>query len=180
VAGAPGVPPLARLNKDTPSAQLSFTSHNYRGRSASARAGVEDGIKDLSLRMPLPFGRIGRMRILVVEDHKDTRDFVEFLLRRLGHEVLLAANGKEAVVSAVNKSPDLVMMDINMPEVDGLQAVAALRAIAPLRNVPIVAITAHYPTDFRETALAAGFTEYLQKPLTIEGITETLKKVCAA
>jgi two-component system alkaline phosphatase synthesis response regulator PhoP len=120
------------------------------------------------------------VKILLVEDHDDTRDFVGFLLKQLGHEVVGASNGKDALLEAVHQPPDLVLMDINMPEVDGLQTIAALRAIAPMRTIPIVAMTAHYSPSFREVALAAGFDEYLQKPVTVEVLAETLKKLYAA
>ena len=104
------------------------------------------------------------MRILVVDDTDDTRELYRRMLQKLGHEVIEAANGKEALKVAIKQSPDLILMDLSMPEVDGVQATSALRSIPSFSKVPIIAITADPPSHWREKAEDVGCDEYLQKP----------------
>ena len=112
--------------------------------------------------------------ILVVDDSQETRDVCRLILEKFGYQVIQASEGREAVYKASSSPPDLILMDLNMPDIDGLVATAALRSIATLKNVPIVAMTA-YPADLsRDRALAVGCDEYLEKPVTMERLTEIL------
>lgn len=105
-------------------------------------------------------------RILVVEDNEENRDSLSRRLERRGFEVLLAADGKAGVEMAIAEKPDLVLMDMNMPEVDGWEATRQIKASGPpLTDVPVIALTAHAMPGDRERALAAGCAEYHTKPI---------------
>jgi CheY-like chemotaxis protein len=113
--------------------------------------------------------------ILLVDDVPDVRLVHRSMLEDLGHEVIEASGGKEAIRLAVASPPDTILMDLSMPDVDGLATVAALKAISPLRDVPVVAITAFPQFISREKALAAGCVAYLQKPFSIESLAMVLR-----
>ena len=115
------------------------------------------------------------MVILLVDDVPDVRLVHRSMLEDLGHEVIEAASGREAIRLAVASPPDTILMDLSMPDVDGLAAVAALRAISPLREVPVIAVTAFPQFVSREKALAAGCAAYLQKPFSIESLAMILQ-----
>jgi two-component system, cell cycle response regulator DivK len=105
-------------------------------------------------------------RILVVEDNEENRDSLSRRLERRGFEVLLAADGKAGVEAAGAERPDLVLMDMNMPEVDGWEATRQIKASGPpLSEVPVIALTAHAMPGDRERALAAGCADYHTKPI---------------
>jgi two-component system cell cycle response regulator DivK len=118
------------------------------------------------------------MRVLLVEDIDDNRDLFRIMLERFGHEVIEATNGKEGVQAAVHSNPDLVLMDLSMPETDGIEATAALRAISSFSRVPIIAITAH--SQWKERAFTAGCDAYLVKPITPEDLGATLARFSIA
>ncbi len=96
------------------------------------------------------------MRVLFVEDTADSREVCRVMLETLGHEVIEATNGKEALRTAIKQSPDLVLMDLSMPEVDGFQAISALRSISSFNRIPIIAITAYPQSHWRDKAEQAG------------------------
>lgn len=102
--------------------------------------------------------------ILLAEDHADSRDALSTLLAAFGYRVLLAGNGREAVVMGMEHQPDLVLMDMMMPGMDGLAATRALRTNPGFRQVPIIAITAMEGAD--GPALDAGCNAILRKPVT--------------
>jgi CheY-like chemotaxis protein len=104
-------------------------------------------------------------RILVVEDNEENRDSLSRRLQRRGFEVLLANDGKRGVETAKSERPDLVLMDMNMPEVDGWEATRQIKATPELAAVPVIALTAHAMTGDRERALAAGCADYHTKPI---------------
>jgi CheY-like chemotaxis protein len=112
----------------------------------------------------------------LVEDVPDIRELSRAMLEQLGHQVFEAGNGKEGIQAAIAHHPDCILIDLSMPEVDGLLTTAALRTISPLRNVPIVAITAFSKDLSREMALAAGCDAYLEKPFTLEELAAVLQK----
>jgi len=127
-----------------------------------------------------PDGHSGRsirvcfVQILLVEDVQDNRELFRIMLEQLGHTVLEAENGRQAVHAAIAHQPDCILMDLSLPEVDGLLATAAVRKIYPLRSIPIVAITA-FPKDLaRDKALAAGCDAYLEKPFSVEDLSAVL------
>lgn len=103
--------------------------------------------------------------ILIAEDHADSREALRMLLEALGYRVEIAENGREAVDEALVKHPDLILMDMMMPEVDGFEATRTLRASRQFRQVPIVALTAM--EGAREQVLAAGCDDYIPKPIDV-------------
>jgi CheY-like chemotaxis protein len=103
--------------------------------------------------------------LLLVEDNEDNRIIYSTVLRHLGYTVIEALDGVQAIALARSELPDLILMDISIPEVDGWEATRILRADPATRDIPIVALTAHALADDRERATAVGFTSYLAKPV---------------
>ena len=104
-------------------------------------------------------------RLLLVEDNEDNRTIYSTLLRHLGYEVIEAQNGVQAIELARSERPDLILMDISIPEMDGWEATRILRGDPVTKDVPIVALTAHALEDDRERAAEVGFSSYLAKPI---------------
>ncbi|HXD32203.1 MAG TPA: response regulator [Pyrinomonadaceae bacterium] len=102
--------------------------------------------------------------ILVVDDFDDTRWLLRTWLERRGFRVIEAENGNEAVLEAQSQAPDLIIMDLEMPELDGLSATRQIRGDANLADVPIVAVSAYGAEQFRGLALQAGCNEYVSTP----------------
>lgn len=115
--------------------------------------------------------------ILVAEDHADSRDAMSTLLEAYGYVVLLAENGHEAVRAALSGSPDLILMDLMMPELDGLDATRALRERAETCDTPIIAVTAM--DGGRTLALEAGVTDFLHKPIDVRVLLEKVRLLLA-
>lgn len=104
-------------------------------------------------------------RILLVEDNEGNRDSLSRRLQRRGFEVLSAIDGKAGVEMARANQPDLILMDMNMPELDGWEATRLLKADPCAAHVPVIALTAHAMIGDRERALGAGCTDYHTKPV---------------
>ena len=118
-----------------------------------------------------------RPRVLLVEDSEDNRFMMRRLLEITGYDVLEATNGEEAVKLAQRGQPDLVLMDLSLPVMDGLTATRRIRALPEFRELPIVVVTAHDTADFHAAALASGCNEYVTKPidfLQLESLLERL------
>ena len=107
-------------------------------------------------------------RILLVEDNEMNRDMLSRRLTRKGHEVLIAVNGAEGIRKAEQAVPDLVLMDLSLPEVDGWEATRRLKAIEATKQIPIIALTAHAMAGDRQRALDAGADDYDTKPVDIK------------
>jgi signal transduction histidine kinase/CheY-like chemotaxis protein len=119
----------------------------------------------------------GSLRVLVTDDHPVNRKFMQALLERLGHRVLLAIHGEEAVAVVREQACDLVLMDLHMPVMDGLAAARAIRALpAPQSRVLIVALTADAFAESRERVREAGMDDFLAKPVQLHDIEELLRK----
>ncbi len=112
-----------------------------------------------------PRGSALPLRILVAEDHLDSRDALRALLEAFGFTVLVAGNGREAIEAALATAPDLILMDMMMPVMDGFEATRQLRALSPTRATPIIAVTAM--EGAQELALVAGADEYVRKPIDV-------------
>jgi len=115
--------------------------------------------------------------ILVVDDFDDTRLLLRTWLERRGFRVVEAENGIQAINQAETESPDLIIMDMQMPQLDGLSATRRIRKLKSMNSVPIVAVSAYGADQFREQALAAGCNEYVStpfEPATLEGIIRNL------
>ena len=120
-----------------------------------------------------------KLTILLAEDNVVNQKVAIRMLERAGHTVLLANNGREALEKLDRQDFDLVLMDIQMPEVDGLEASAAIRQreVRTGEHVPIVAMTAHAMSGDRERILAAGMDDYVSKPIDIKHLLETIRRV---
>jgi len=106
--------------------------------------------------------------ILVAEDHLDSRDALRALLEAFGYHVLEAVNGREAVNVALESGPDLILMDIMMPELDGFEATRELRRHDSMSHTPIIAVTAM--EGAHQLAIQAGANDYVRKPVDIRGL----------
>jgi two-component system cell cycle response regulator DivK len=104
-------------------------------------------------------------KILVVEDNEVTRDSLSRLLRRRGFEVVVARDGKAGIAQAQSEKPDLVLMDMNMPEVDGWEATQRIKAAPETKNLPVIAVSAQAMSEDRDRALTAGCAVYHTKPV---------------
>ncbi len=105
-------------------------------------------------------------KILVVDDNRDNRDILTFRLQLMGgFEILAAANGLEALETAARARPDLILMDLRMPVMDGYEATRTLRETEWGRTLPIIAVTAGSIEEHREKALSAGCTDFIVKPI---------------
>ena len=105
------------------------------------------------------------IKILLVEDNDLNRDMLARRLRRHGMEVVEALDGGQALEVATAEQPDLILMDMNLPEMDGWEATRSLRADASTQHIPVIALTAHAMVGDRERALAVGCNEYETKPV---------------
>ena len=114
------------------------------------------------------------LTIMVVDDNADLREMLRYMVERLGYRVVEAENGLEAVAIARHRCPDLVLMDLSMPVMDGLAATRLLREIEAMYHVPIVAISANRREQSQAEALAAGCNEYLTKPVNFHQLHSLL------
>ena len=116
-------------------------------------------------------------KVLLVEDTEDNRYMMRRLLEMVGYTVVEARNGQEAVRLAEEESPELILMDLSLPIIDGLAATRLIRKIPAAENTPIIAVSAHDTADFQEEALAAGCNGYVTKPIdfvTLETLIASL------
>lgn len=115
--------------------------------------------------------------ILIADDRASSRELLRTVLLRAGYTVLEAEDGAQAVALARSGHPDLVMLDLQMPGLDGFGALAELRGDPRFKDVPIVALTASAMRGDREKILEAGFTDYLAKPVGLEMLRETVARL---
>lgn len=108
------------------------------------------------------------MKILLVEDNDMNRDMLSRRLSRRGHEVLAACDGASALAMVRSQAPDVVLMDMSLPVMDGWEATRRMKADGATAAVPVIALTAHAMADDRERALAAGCDDFDTKPVDIE------------
>ena len=107
------------------------------------------------------------LKVLLVEDFEDTRLFMRLELEEQGFIVFEAENGQAGVEIATREKPDVILMDLTLPLMDGFTATKLIRQNDALKNVPIIAITAHKEDDFRADAKASGFDAYVTKPIDV-------------
>ena len=115
--------------------------------------------------------------ILVVDDFDDTRLLLRTWLQRRGFRVIEAEDGVEAVKQATTENPDLIIMDMEMPQLDGLAATRQIRLVKKLGDVPIVAVSAYGADQFRELALAAGCNEYVSTPFEPKSLERIIRSL---
>ncbi|HEV7743421.1 MAG TPA: response regulator [Pyrinomonadaceae bacterium] len=117
--------------------------------------------------------------VLIVEDSDDARYFMRLALEQLGYIIIEAENGAKAVEVAEQERPDIILMDLSLPIMDGLAATQKIRATNDLKGIPIIAVTAHQETDFRMGAKAAGFDAYVTKPIDIDFLSDLIRGLLA-
>jgi two-component system cell cycle response regulator DivK len=113
-------------------------------------------------------------RILVVEDNMDNYELVRFILERAGYDVFLAMNGRDGVAAARLQQPDLILMDLGMPEMDGWRAAEKLKAEDTTKSIPLYALTAYTLPGERKRALEAGCDGYVSKPIHMNGFLKLI------
>jgi two-component system, cell cycle response regulator DivK len=113
---------------------------------------------------------------LVVEDFEDSRFMMRRLLETAGYKVVEATDGEQAIKVAVEEKPSVILMDLSLPKLDGLSATRIIRKRRGLRNVPIVAVSAHDGPESRDEALAAGCNEYVTKPIDFDHLNALLDR----
>jgi len=120
------------------------------------------------------------MLILVAEDNADNRDMLARRLTRRGFEVMLAEDGEAALAQVRSRRPDIVLMDVSMPVMSGLDATRALRADPKTRDLKIIALTAHAMASAREECLSAGCDAFATKPVDFQSLTALIDSMLPA
>ncbi len=116
-------------------------------------------------------------KVLLVEDTEDNRQMMRKLLELSGFQVVEAVNGREAVEVASKTKPEVILMDLSLPYIDGLAATRQIRSLPDMSNVPIIAVSAHDTADFHSDALAAGCNAYLTKPINYPELEDVVNKL---
>ena len=119
-------------------------------------------------------------KILIVEDDELNRDSLRRLLRRRGFEIVLAVDGEDGIATARAEAPDLILMDMSLPVVDGWEATRQLKADPAVRATPIIALTAHAMSSDRDKALAAGCDDFDTKPIDLDRLLPKIHALLAA
>lgn len=118
-------------------------------------------------------------RVLLVEDNEMNRDMLGRRLQRRGFELVIAIDGEEGIAKALSEQPDIILMDMSLPGIDGWEATRRLKSMAEMQVIPIIALTAHAMSGDREKALEAGCDDYDTKPVEFDrllGKIESLLK----
>jgi CheY-like chemotaxis protein len=119
----------------------------------------------------------GDLTILVVEDYEDTSLAMRLALEGKGHHILEASDGEKAVEVAARERPDVVLMDLNLPVLDGLVATERIRSNPELRDAIIIVITAHQDQDYRARALASGCNAFITKPIDFDFLNDLISNL---
>ncbi|MDC3140377.1 response regulator [Alphaproteobacteria bacterium] len=117
------------------------------------------------------------MKILIVEDNEMNRDMLSRRLLKKGFEIIIAVDGAEGVKKTINEKPDLVLMDMSLPVMDGWEATKNLKANNETAKIPIIALTAHAMAQDKEKALAAGCDEYDTKPIDLNRLLSKISSL---
>ena len=117
------------------------------------------------------------MKILIVEDNEMNRDMLSRRLLKKGFEIVIAVDGAEGVEKTINEKPDLVLMDMSLPVMDGWEATKNLKANNETAKIPIIALTAHAMAQDKEKALAAGCDEYDTKPIDLNRLLSKISSL---
>lgn len=122
---------------------------------------------------------ISGVTVLIVEDHDDARYMTRMAMEGYGYKVLEAADGQRAIEVALHDRPDVILMDISVPVIDGLTATKRIREDERMRETIVVALTAHYEAQYRADALAAGCNAYVTKPIDFDWLNGLLINLLA-
>jgi len=120
------------------------------------------------------------VKLLIVEDNEENWDMLSRRLQRRGYDVVRAIEGQQAVEQAETDTPDLILMDVNLPVMDGLEAIRRIRERAGTRAIPIIALTAHAMAGDREKALDAGADDYHTKPVELPRLLEQIETLLSS
>lgn len=115
-------------------------------------------------------------KVLLIEDNELNRDMLSRRLRRHGYTVSMAVNGEEGIREAKSQKPDLILMDLSLPIIDGWEATKRLRADPLTQHIPIIALTAHSLEEDKEKALEAGCDDYDTKPVNLDRLLDKMAK----
>lgn len=118
-------------------------------------------------------------KILLVEDNEMNRDMLSRRLKRKGYDVIVAVDGAEGVSMTTSESPDLILMDMSLPVMDGLEATRQIKADARSQTIPVIALTAHAMSSDREKALEAGCDDYDTKPVDLPRLLDKIEALLA-
>jgi CheY-like chemotaxis protein len=118
-------------------------------------------------------------KILLVEDNEINRDMLSRRLERRGYQVVVALDGAQGVSMARSEAPDLILMDMSLPVLDGWEATRRIKAAIETATIPILALTAHAMTGDREKAIAAGCDDYDTKPIDFPRLLDKIEKILA-
>lgn len=116
-------------------------------------------------------------KILIAEDERDIRDLIAFTLRFAGHEVIATANGEEALQSALQEIPDLILLDVRMPRMSGYEACEQIKSNTSTQHIPVIFLSAKGQESEVQTGLKAGATEYILKPFSPDQLTERVRVI---
>ncbi|MCS6837013.1 MAG: response regulator [Anaerolineae bacterium] len=119
---------------------------------------------------------MARPVILVVEDNRDNMILIADVLSSLDYEVVQARDGEQGLALAQQSKPDLILMDLSLPRMDGWATTRELRKLPDFQSLPIIALTAHAMSGDRERALQAGCTDYISKPINLQELARKLKQ----
>ena len=117
------------------------------------------------------------IKLLLVEDNEDNRDMLSRRLERKGYEVMLAVDGQEGVDKATSQLPDLILMDMSLPVMDGWEATKQLKKRTATENIPVIALTAHAMSSDRDKAIEAGCDDYDTKPVDFTRLLGKISKL---
>jgi CheY-like chemotaxis protein len=115
-------------------------------------------------------------KILIVEDNKDSREILSLFITKLGHQPIKACNSQEAITYAESEEPDLIFMDLDLPDADGIKTTTILKKNPKTSHIPIVAVTAWMSALWEEKALRVGIETYLIKPVSPQTLKETIEQ----
>jgi CheY-like chemotaxis protein len=117
-----------------------------------------------------------KKKILIVEDNSDSREILGLFVTKFGHQIVKASNSQEAITYAEAECPDLIFMDLDLPDTDGIKTTAILKKNPKTSHIPIVAVTAWISALWEEKALRAGIETYLIKPVSPQTLKETIEE----
>lgn len=117
------------------------------------------------------------MKVLVIEDNERNRKLFKLIIGSIGHEIITAEDGEEGIGVARKERPDLILMDIQLPVMDGITAFNILRSYEDTRDIPVIALTSYAMKGDRERFLEQGFADYIAKPIDVDNFTKTLTEV---
>lgn len=115
------------------------------------------------------------VKVLIVEDNEMNRDMLSRRLSRKGYEILFAFDGQQAIDVASSERPDIILMDLSLPILNGWEATKQIRAMDTISKIPIIALTAHAMSGDRETAIEAGCDDYASKPIDLPVLLEKIE-----